>query len=106
MRTSTVEAEPSAFAESVRVTDDRLVVALRDGREISVPLSWYPRLSHGESQEHQKWELIGRGMGIHWPDLDEDISVEGLLAGRRSGERPESIARWLTALKAARKQRG
>lgn len=106
MRISTVEAEPSAFAESVRVTDDRLVVALRDGREISVPLSWYPRLSHGESQEHQKWELIGRGMGIHWPDLDEDISVEGLLAGRRSGERPESIARWLTALKAARKQRG
>ena len=106
MPISRVEAEPSAFAESVRVSHDRLVVALRDGREISVPLSWYPRLAHGEPKEHENWRLIGGGMGIHWPDLDEDISVDGLLAGRRSGERSESIARWLAALKAARKERG
>src|SRR6266436_4219047 len=106
MSISRVEAEPSAFAESVRVTSDRLIVALRDGREISVPLSWYPRLNHGEPREQEKWELIGGGMGIHWPDLDEDISVEGLLAGRRSGERPKSIERWLAALKETRRQRG
>ena len=95
MRISTVEAEPSAFAESVRVTNDRLVVALRDGREISVPLSWYPRLSHGEPQEHQNWELIGRGMGIHWPDLDEDISIQNLVLGQPSSESQESFRRWL-----------
>jgi hypothetical protein len=105
MSTSRVDASPAAFARAVRVTDDQLIVELTDGRELAVPLSWYPRLEYGRPDERAHWELIGRGDGIHWPDLDEDISVEGLLAGRRSGERPESIERWLGALKEARKQR-
>jgi hypothetical protein len=106
MSTSKVEAPPTAFARAVRVTDEQLIVELTDGRELSVPLSWYPRLNHGSPDERARWEMIGRGDGIHWPDLDEDISVEGLLAGRRSGERRESIERWLAALKESRKQRG
>jgi hypothetical protein len=105
MSTSRVDAPPSAFARSVRVTDDQLIVELTDGRELSVPLSWYPRLNYGRPDERARWEIIGRGDGIHWPDLDEDISVEGLLAGRRSGERRESIERWLAALNESRKQR-
>src|SRR5438132_124615 len=105
MSTSRVEAPPTAFARSARVTDEQLIVELTDGRKVSVPVSWYPRLAHGRAEERVRWELIGRGDGIHWPDLDEDISVEGLLAGRRSGERPESLVRWLKALKATRKQR-
>lgn len=79
MSISRVEAERIAFARSVRVTGERLIVELTDGREISVPLSWYPRLSHGRPEEHQRWELIGRGMGIHWPDLDEDIASKACL---------------------------
>jgi hypothetical protein len=106
MSTSRVEAPPTAFARAVRVTDEQLIVELTDGRELSVPLSWYPRLNHASPDERARWEMIGRGDGIHWPDLDEDISVEGLLAGRRSGERRESIERWLAALKESRKQRG
>lgn len=106
MTTSGVDSPPAAFARSVRVTDEQLIVELTDGRELSVPLAWYPRLIHGRPDERARWELIGRGDGIHWPDLDEDISVEGLLAGRRSGERRESIERWLEALNATRGQRG
>jgi hypothetical protein len=68
-------------ADSVQVTDDRLSVELNDGRVITAPLAWFPRLMHGSSAERANWRLIGRGQGIHWPDLDEDISVEGLLAG-------------------------
>jgi hypothetical protein len=106
MSTLKVEAPPTAFTRAVRVTDEQLIVELTDGRELFVPLSWYPRLSYGRPAERARWEMIGRGDGIHWPDLDEDISVEGLLAGRRSGERRESIERWLAALKESRKQRG
>ncbi len=94
MNTSRVGAEPTALAQDVRVTDDRLIVLLRDGREISVPLTWYPRLAHGRPEERRNWELVGRGIAIHWPDLDEDLSVEGLLAGRKSGESASSFARW------------
>jgi uncharacterized protein DUF2442 len=84
-------------ATDVVVTDDTLTVDLSDGRSISVPLAWYPRLLHGSANERQVWRLIGRGEGIHWPDLDEDISVEGLLAGRPSGESQKSFANWLAA---------
>ena len=83
-----------ARAQRVSVTDDALVVDLVDGRTVSVPLAWYPRLSHGRQAERAHWRLIGEGEGIHWPDLDEDISVEGLLAGRRSGETQASLRRW------------
>ena len=90
----TVELEVP-FAEDVTVSDDTLCVDLSNGRTISVPLAWYPRLSHASSAERKRWRLIGRGLGIHWNDLDEDISVEGLLAGKPSGESQASFGKWL-----------
>ena len=96
MTISTVEMEiPNA--ERVIVTDDSLSVDLSDGRTLLVPLAWFPRLVHGTSEERANWRLIGRGQGIHWEDLDEDISVEGLLAGRPSGESQASFKHWLDA---------
>jgi hypothetical protein len=85
MSTSSVATETAA-AKNVRVTERALVVELRDGRVVSVPLTWYPRLADGSPGERRRWELLGPGIGIHWPDLDEDISVEGLLQGLSSGE--------------------
>jgi hypothetical protein len=79
----------------VDVTDAVLTVELADGRTVSVPLVWYPRLAHGTPDERRKWRLIGRGEGIHWPDPDEDISVANLLAGKPSGESQRSFKRWL-----------
>lgn len=89
-----------ARAQLVAVTADALVVDLVDGRTISVPVAWYPRLAHGTSAERAKWRFIGEGEGVHWPDLDEDISIESLLAGRRSGETQASLQRWLQHRKA------
>lgn len=86
---------PFVRAEDVTVTDDVLAVELSDGRSISAPLAWYPRLLHGTSEERSHWRLIGGGVGIHWPAPDEDISVESLLAGRASGESQRSLKRWL-----------
>ncbi|MCB2184692.1 MAG: DUF2442 domain-containing protein [Desulfobulbaceae bacterium] len=80
---------------SVETTDDTLTVELSDGRSVSVPLVWYPRLMHGLHDERQNWRLIGKGEGIHWKDLDEDISVKGLLAGVPSLESQESFKKWL-----------
>lgn len=88
------------MAQGLSVSDDALVVDLADGRTITAPLPWFPRLAHGTPAERANWRLIGGGEGIHWPDLDEDISVESLLAGRRSGETQESLRRWLAARKA------
>ncbi len=99
MSTSAVEARVPD-AEEIVVTDDTLTVELSDGRAISVPLAWYPRLLHGTEEERGNWRFIGGGQGIHWPDLDEDISVEGMLAGRPSGESQESLRRWLVAKQA------
>jgi Protein of unknown function (DUF2442) len=79
--------------KSVEFSDDSMTVSLDDGRALSVPLAWYPRLLHGTKQEREVYELIGEG--IHWPQLDEDISVEGLLAGKRSAESDASLARWM-----------
>ena len=79
----------------VAVTEDALAVDLADGRTVIAPLAWYPRLLHGTNEERKRWRLIGGGEGVHWPDLDEDISVDGLLAGRRSGESQRSFKRWL-----------
>ena len=79
--------------------DDTLSVDLADARTISVPLTWYPRLLQGTAEERNYWRLIGRGQGINWPDLDEDISVESLLAGRKSGETQSSLKRWLKSRK-------
>jgi hypothetical protein len=87
--------EHDVFAQSVAFSDDSMTVHLDDGRSLSIPLAWYPRLLHGTKAERAKYELIGDGEGIHWPDLDEDLSVEGLLAGRRSAESDASLSRWL-----------
>jgi len=96
MTTLAIELEiPSA--ENVTITDDTLSVDLSDGRTISVPIAWYPRLSHAKPKERENWKLIGRGHGIHWEDIDEDISVEGLLAGKPSGESQQSFKKWLEA---------
>jgi len=81
--------------QQVSVTDDTLSVDLEDGRTIVAPLSWYPRLIHASEEERQNFRVAGAGYGIHWPDLDEDIGVEGLLMGWPSRESPASLARWL-----------
>lgn len=95
MTTLTVEILQASRATKVIVTNDTLTVDLSDGRTISVPLAWYPRLVHASPQERSHWQLIGKGEGIHWPDLDEDVSIENLLLGRSSGESQASFQRWL-----------
>ena len=95
MTTLVLEQDPVAV--EVKITADQLVVELADGRYLSVPLNWYPRLQHGTEKERQHWQLLGDGYAIEWPDLDEHIGIEGLLAGRRSGENAASIERWLAA---------
>lgn len=92
----TIEIE-APLAVNVTISDDTLSVDLRDGRSLSVPLSWYPRLDHGSAMERGNWRLIGGGEGIHWLDLDEDISVIGLLEGKPSGESQDSLRRWLAS---------
>jgi hypothetical protein len=87
----------NALTIHVAVTDDTLTVDLADGRTISVPLAWYPRLLHGTDRERGNFRLIGGGEGIHWPDLDEDISVENILQGQPSGESQKSLAQWLAS---------
>jgi len=82
MHSSIVETTP--LAQTVEVSDSELTVGLVDGRRISAPLAWFPRLLHATAEQRSKWELLGEGEGIHWPLIDEDLSVEGLLAGRRS----------------------
>ena len=82
-------------AVDVDVSDDALTVELSDGRTIAVPLDWYPRLRYATEEERKNWRLIGRGQGIHWEDIDEDISVEGLLAGKPSAESQSSLRKWL-----------
>ena len=84
-------------ATSVMLTEDTLTAELSDGRTISVPLAWYPRLMDATAAERDNLHLIGNGEGIHWPDLDEDVSIENLLLGRPSGESAASFQRWLDA---------
>ena len=88
-----------ARAQHVTVTEDSLVVDLIDGRSISAPLVWYPRLLNGTPGERNEWRLVADGEGIHWPDLDEDLSVDSLIVGRPSGESQESLKRWLEGRK-------
>ena len=87
---SSVEVIP--LAQDVRVTEDELIVPLVDGRTISVPLVWFPRLLHASPQQRSRFELLGDGEGIHWPEIDEDISVAGLLRGVRAPSRSQSAA--------------
>jgi hypothetical protein len=90
-----LEAEPTAVA--VAIDADYLAVDLADGRTLRLPLAWYPRLLHARPAEREAWVLLGGGYAIEWPALDEHIGVEGLLAGRRSGESAQSLARWLAS---------
>ena len=92
---SLVSEIQEAKAQKVGVSEDSLVVDLVDGRTTIAPLAWYPRLWHGTPDERQHFEIIGDGALIHWPELDEDLSVAGILAGRRSGESPQSLKKWL-----------
>ncbi len=94
---STLASPTKAVARRVRVTDQSLTIELADGRVVSVPTTWYPRLDEASSRERRAWVLIGSGVGIHWPELDEDISVEGLLRGERSGESKSSLRAWCAA---------
>ena len=84
-------------AQDVRFGNDDFTVDLSDGRTITIPLAWFPRLFHGSPAERANWRWIGRGIGIHWPELDEDIAVEDLVLGRPSGESQASLRRWLAA---------
>lgn len=93
-----------ARVRQVTVSEEALVVDLADGRTIIVPLVWYPRLWHGTPEERDHFEIFGDGAYIHWPDLDEDLTVAGLLAGRRSGESPQSLKKWLDSRKTQGKQ--
>jgi len=100
---STVIDLQTLYAANVKVTDDTLIVDLSDGRSLSVPLAWYPRLLHGTPHERQNWRFIGDGEGIHWEALDEDISIEGLILGKASNESQSSLKRWLDS---RRKRKG
>ena len=100
MRTSMTEP-PEATAQSVRVSEHALAADLADGRTITGAAPLVPRLARGTPAERANWRLIGGGEGIHWPDLDEDISTNSLLAGRGSGETQESLRRWIKGRKAA-----
>ena len=86
------------------MSDDALTVDLVDGRTIIVPLAWYPRLRNGTAKERKHIEVLGDGAYLHWPELDEDLTVAGLLAGRRSGESTGSLKKWLKAREAMREQ--
>jgi len=90
---------PNAY--NVNVTDDTLTVELDDGRTVSVTLAWYPRLLNATKEEKANWRLIGNGRGIHWESIDEDISIEGILFGRPSGESPSSFKKWFESRKIA-----
>ncbi|RME58164.1 DUF2442 domain-containing protein [Candidatus Parcubacteria bacterium] len=93
MTTLTLEVDPVIVG--VTVTNEKLIVELEDGRSIAIPLEWYPRLLHGTVEERQNYQLLGDGYAIEWPELDEHIGIEGVLAGRRSSESRSSLERWL-----------
>lgn len=94
MNTLAIEISKSLI-ENVSFTEDSLIADLNDGRTITLPLGWYPRLTHASHKERENWRVIGRGEGIHWPELDEDISIENIIIGRPSGESQRSINDWL-----------
>ncbi len=95
MTTLVLESEP--LVVDVKITNEKFTVKLNDGRSVAVPLDWYPRLVHASPKERNNWQLLGEGYAIEWPDLDEHIGIEGLLAGRRSGESKKSFERWLAS---------
>ncbi len=105
MNTLVVELR-EARAQSIELSEDTLVVELTDGRVVSVPLTWFPRLWYGSQEERNDYEIIGDGQYIHWPQLDEDLSVSGILAGHRSMESPDSLKRWLAGRETKKPREG
>jgi hypothetical protein len=99
--TSLAALEQTVRATSVRVTDDTITVDLEDGRTVSVPTAWFPRLLHATPKERANFEIDDEG--VIWPDVEADFSVRGLLLGRRSGESPESLKFWLDNRKRGRR---
>jgi hypothetical protein len=99
MTTSASDTTVVPLATAVATSEETLSIDLSDGRSLSVPVAWFPRLLHATAAERENWRLIAGGEGIHWPDLDEDISVSSLLAGRPSDESPASLQRWLAERK-------
>ncbi len=95
MNSSTIELLEVPTIQKLCLDDETLTVDLSDGRTISVPLSWYPRLVHGSDAERNNYRFIGGGSGIHWNELDEDISIQNLIIGQPSGESQKSFRRWL-----------
>ena len=100
MRISTAEAQVPTI-ENVKVTGNTIRADLSDGRTIVVPIASFPRLAHGTPKERSNWRLVGKGFGIHWEDLDEDISVENLLLGKASGESQSSFRKWMESRRLA-----
>jgi Protein of unknown function (DUF2442) len=96
MTSLTIELPEIPTIQQVAITDDTLSADLSDGRTICVPLAWYPRLLHGSVEERNNWRFIGGGNGIHWDQLDEDISIKNLIVGQPSGESQKSFQRWLS----------
>jgi hypothetical protein len=95
MTTLVLNAEPTIV--DLKIDEEKLFIDLEDGRSLIIPLTWYPRLLHGTLAERQNWQLLGDGYAIEWPDLDEHIGIEGLLAERRSSESQKSLERWLAS---------
>lgn len=95
MTSLTVDLLEVPKIQTIEITEDTLSVDLSDGRTISVPLAWYPRLLHGSVEERNNWRLIGNGNGIHWHHLDEDVSAKNIILGQASGESQKSFQRWL-----------
>jgi len=96
--------EINARVKFIAVDDVALTVTLSDGRRLSMPLFWYPRLRHGTPAERNNWRLIGGGEGVHWPDLDEDLSLAGFVAGRKSNESAASLKKWLNGRNKSRRK--
>ena len=92
MSSPDLESDPTAVR--VTIANGKLAVDLADGRILLVPIEWYPRLLHATDSERQNWQLLGNGYAIEWPDIDEHIGIEGLVAGRKSGESSKSLQRW------------
>src|SRR6266498_2815146 len=101
MHSLAAELEQTARATSVRVTDETIAVEIEDGRTISVPTAWFPRLLHATAKERANYEIDS--VGVIWPDVEADFSIRGILLGRKSGESPECFKFWLDNRKKGRK---
>lgn len=95
MKSEQKDMSPPSSDTGIRITDETLSVSLSDGRTIAAPLTWFPRLMDASPEERENRRFIGKGEGIHWPDLDEDISIKGLIAGKPSAESQRSLKKWL-----------